>query len=116
MLFELIPGKLIGLFNPTEEMMTLGVRALQIIAICFPFAALGIVSSTLFQALAKGTYSLVLSLLRQLVVLVPAAWILGRVTGNVASVWWAFPIAELFSLAVSILFFVMLYRNKIRKM
>ena len=116
LLFELIPGKLIGLFNPTEEMMTLGVKALKIIAGCFPFAALGIVSSTMFQALAKGTYSLIISLLRQLVVLVPAAWLLGRITGNVSSVWWAFPIAELVSLCVSITFFVILYRKEVKNM
>ena len=116
LLFELIPAKLIGLFNPTEEMMNIGVKALQIIGICFPFAALGIVSSTMFQALARGTYSLIISLLRQLVVLVPAAWLLGKVTGEVTAVWWAFPIAELFSLGVSIFFFVRIYGKEIRKM
>ena len=116
LLFELIPGKLIGLFSPTEEIMTIGVRALQIIAACFPFAALGIVSSTMFQALARGTYSLIISLLCQLVVLVPAAWLLGRITGEVTAVWWSFPIAELVSMGVSISFFIRIYQKEIKKM
>ncbi|MBR6323021.1 MAG: MATE family efflux transporter, partial [Lachnospiraceae bacterium] len=112
LLFELIPGKLIGLFSPTEEIMTIGVRALQIIAACFPFAALGIVSSTMFQAPARGTYSLIISLLCQLVVLVPAAWLLGRITGEVTAVWWSFPIAELVSMGVSISFFIRIYQKE----
>ena len=116
LLFEFMPAKLIGFFNPTEEMLGIGIRALQIIAICFPFAALGIVSSTMFQALAKGTYSLIISLLRQLVVLVPAAWLLGRITGEVTAVWWSFPIAELVSMGVSIFFFIRIYRKEIAKM
>ena len=116
LLFELAPEALIGLFSPTEEMMRIGVKALRIIAICFPFAALGIVTSTLFQALAHGTYSLVISLLRQLAILVPAAWLLAKITGEVTAVWWAFPIAETLSLVVSFVFFTIIYRNQIRPM
>ena len=67
--------------------------------------ALGIVSSTLFQAVGRGVYSLIVSLMRQLVVLVPAAWVLARITGEVNAVWWAFPIAEVFSLIASIFLF-----------
>ena len=111
--FMLFPEALIGIFNPTPEMMELGVPALRIIASCFLFAALGIVSSTLFQAMGRGTYSLVISLMRQLVVLVPAAWLLATVTGQVQAVWWAFPIAEVVSLVCSILFFLRLYRKEI---
>ena len=70
-------------------------------------------SSTLFQAMGRGTYSLVISLMRQLVVLVPAAWLLATVTGQVQAVWWAFPIAEVVSLVCSILFFLRLYRKEI---
>ncbi len=113
MIFLLLPDKLLGIFNPSPELLEIGVPALRIICSCFPFAALGIVSSTLFQSVGRGTYSLVISLMRQLVVLVPAAWILAQVTGVVGAVWWSFPIAELFSLAASIAFFLYLYKKEI---
>ena len=111
--FLLFPGQLIGIFNPTSEMLELGVAALRIICICFPFAALGIVSSTLFQAMGRGTYSLTISLMRQLLILVPTAWLLAKLTGMVSAVWWAFPAAELVSLVCSIAFFVHLYKTEI---
>lgn len=114
LLFLLFPQWLLGIFSATPEMLEIGVPALRIICSCFLFAALGIVSSTLFQSVGKGTYSLVISLMRQLVVLVPAAWILAKVFGNVNAVWWAFPIAEVVSLAASVIFFLRLYRKEIR--
>ena len=116
LLFLLLPEWLIGLFNPSEEMMALGVPALRIVSSCFLLAALGIISSTLFQAMGNGTSSLVITLLRQLVVLVPAAWLLTRLTGGVEAVWWAFPIAEAVSLAFSVIFFLRLYRTEISHM
>ena len=116
LLFQLAPGWLIGLFNPTPDMLSIGIRALRIICICFPLTALGIVSSTMFQAMGHGTYSLVISLMRQLVILVPAAWLLARLTKEVTYVWWAFPIAELISLGASIFFFLILYRKEIKPM
>lgn len=111
--FLLLPEQLLGIFSPSPELLTIGVPALRTICACFLFAALGIVSSTLFQAVGKGTYSLIISLMRQLLVLVPAAWILARLTGEVNAVWWAFPIAECISLAASIFFFLRLYRKEI---
>lgn len=113
LLFLLLPDKLLGIFNPSAELLEIGVPALRIICSCFLFAALGIVSSTLFQATGRGTYSLIVSLMRQLVVLVPAAWLLARFTGSVSAVWWSFPIAECFSLLVSIFFFLRLYKTEI---
>ena len=97
-------------------LLEIGVPALRIICTCFLFAALGIVSSTLFQAVGRGIYSLIVSLMRQLVVLVPAAWLLAQITHQVTAVWWAFPIAECFSLVVSLVLFLRLYRKEIRNL
>lgn len=114
LVFLLLPEQLLGIFSASPKLLEIGVPALRIICTCFLFAALGIVSSTLFQAVGKGTYSLIISLMRQLVVLVPAAGILTAITGNVNAVWWAFPIAETVSLAASVFFFLRLYSKEIR--
>ncbi len=116
LLFLLAPEALIGLFNPTPELMEMGVPALRTICLCFLFAALGIVSGTLFQAVDKGAYSLIVSVMRQLAVLVPAAWLLATLTGSVSAVWWSFPIAEVVSLLVSGFFFLRLYRKELCKL
>lgn len=113
--FMLLPGQLLGFFNPTSELLEVGIPALRIISLCFPLAALGLVSSNMYQAIGKGNYSLIMSLMRQLVVLVPVAWLLAKLTNNVNMVWWAFPIAETVSLAVSIFFLVRLYKNELCK-
>ncbi len=112
--FLLLPTQLLGIFNASPELLAIGVPALRIICTCFVFAALGIVSSTLFQSMGKGVYSLIVSLMRQLVILVPAAWLLATATGQVNSVWWAFPIAETVSLAASVVFFLRLHRQEIQ--
>ena len=83
LVFLLVPQWLLGIFNASDELLEIGIPALRIICTCFLFAALGIVCSTLFQAVGRGIYSLIVSLMRQLVVLVPAAWILAQVTHQV---------------------------------
>ena len=108
-LFETIPGTLLGLFkssNPAENaaLIELGVPALRIIAVHFPVAAICIVIGSTFQAFGKATFSMVVSIMRQLAVLVPAAYLLS-LTGVLTNVWFAFPIAEVMSLAVSLFFF-----------
>ena len=113
--FMLLPGQLLGFFNPTEELLQVGIPALRIICLCFPLAALGLVSSNMYQAIGRGNYSLVMSLMRQLAVLVPVAWLLAKVTNDVGMVWWAFPIAEAVSLAVSMMFFKHLYKTELKK-
>lgn len=113
--FMLLPGQLLGFFNPTEELLQVGIPALRIICLCFPLAALGLVSSNMYQAIGRGNYSLVMSLMRQLVVLVPVAWLLAKATNDVGMVWWAFPIAEAVSLAVSMMFFTHLYKTELKK-
>ena len=112
--FLAAPQWLLSIFNASAELLEIGIPALRIICTCFLFAALGIVCSTLFQAVGKGVYSLIVSLMRQLAVLVPAAWILAQVTQQVVFVWWAFPIAECVSLVVSLLFFLRLYNKEIK--
>lgn len=110
--FETFPAHLVSIFNPTDELLRIGVPALRIIATHFPLAAIGITMSTLFQATGKGIYSLIQSLLRQLAVLVPAAWLLAKI--GLEAVWFAFPIAEVASLLVTIVFFTRLYNKEIR--
>ena len=111
--FELIPGTLLSLFNLSDSFMTMGRTALRIIAIHFPVAAVCIALGASFQALGNGIYSTIVALCRQLVVLLPAAFLLS-LSGNVNMVWWAFPIAEMMSLTVTLICFVRIYRRKIK--
>ncbi|WP_242622811.1 MATE family efflux transporter [Lachnoclostridium sp. Marseille-P6806] len=113
--FELFPALLLRLFNASEDMLAIGVPALRIIAIHFPAAGASILMGSIFQAFARSIYSLIISIGRQLVALIPAAWLLAQ-TGSVVNVWWAFPIAELVSLILSICFFLKLYRNTVMKL
>lgn len=102
-IFQAIPGTLLGMFNATEEMLSLGKVALRTISVSFIFAGFSIVSISCCQALGKSIYSLYVSIGRQLVVLIPSAFLLSLI-GNVDFVWWAFPIAELMSLALCVVF------------
>ena len=110
--FELIPGVLLKMFNASPDMMAMGTQALRIIAVHFPLAACGIVMGSIFQALGQSFYSLIVSLGRQLIVLIPVAWLLS-LTGNVNNVWWCFLIAEFVSLMLSLLFFRRVYRRQV---
>lgn len=110
--FQLIPQVLLGFFNPSEEFMTIGVGALRVLCLPFPVAAICIMLSASFQALGNGIYSTIVSLCRQLVVLLPAAYLLS-LTGSVHNVWWAFPIAEVMSALITGLLFARLYRRKV---
>ena len=111
--FELIPGTLLGIFNLSDSFMTMGKQALRVIGIHFPVAAICIALGASFQALGNGIYSTITALCRQLLALLPAAWLLS-LSGNVDLVWWAFPIAETVSLAVTVICFVRVYRKKIQ--
>lgn len=114
-LFEAIPGVLLGLFSPSEEMLEIGTTALRIIGVHFPVAGFCIVAGSVCQALGKPGYSLINSICRQLVVLLPAAYLLS-LSGNVNLVWLAYPIAEVASGAATIFFFVRIFRQKIKPM
>ena len=110
LVFELFPRQLLSLFSPSAEMIRMGVPALRTIAIHFPLAAFGIVMGSIFQAFSRSIYSLFVSLGRQLVILIPAAWLLAQ-TGNVNNVWWCFMIAETASLVLSLIFFRKIYNR-----
>ena len=111
--FEMAPDLLLDIFNPTPEFSRMGRVALRVIATSFPMAAIGIAISGFFQALGKSTYSALASLCRQLLVLLPAAWVLS-LWGNVDFVWWSFPISEVASLLISLILYRRLFRAKIR--
>ena len=111
--FQLLPDVLLGLFHPSNEFLRIGRGALRIISIHFPLAAIAIALGASFQALGNGIYSTITSLCRQMFVLLPAAYLLS-LTGDVTNVWWSFPIAEVISLVVTLLFFARIYRQKIR--
>ena len=116
--FQLIPQLLMSIFsgeNTGESFMTLGISALRIVSIHFPLAAVGIALGASFQAMGIGIYSTITSLGRQLIALVPAAYLLS-LTGNVNAVWWSFPIAEIISMLLSLYFYSRIYKNKIKPM
>ena len=113
--FELAPQLLLGIFKTDARFMEMGISALRIISIHFPVAAVCIVLGATFQSVGIGIYSTVVSLCRQLLALLPAAFLLS-LAGEVRLVWWAFPIAETISLTVTLLFFLRVYRKRIRPM
>jgi len=111
--FQLVPDLLLGMFNPTEEFLVIGRSCLRTISWSFPVAAVCIVLGACFQALGNGIYSTITSLCRQMLVLLPAAYLLS-LTGNVNMVWLAYPIAEIASGAATVFFFLRIYRQKIK--
>ena len=111
-IFQFLPDKLLGLFAASDAMLAIGIPALRIICPHFLLAGAGIVLSSVFQALGNGVFSLTVSICRQLVVLIPAAWLLSR-TGEVNMVWWSFIIAEVVSLTLSLIFMARINRTVI---
>ncbi len=116
--FLLIPETLMGFFASENQadaaaLVEMGAVALRTICLSFPMAAVGIALSASFQALGVGIYSTISSLCRQLLVLLPVAWLLS-LTGQINTVWMAFPIAEVFSLLVILILYRRIYKNKIK--
>ena len=105
LVFQTIPSLLLGLFNASSEMLTIGVPALRTISLSFVFAGFSVISISACQALGKSIYSLFVSAGRQLVVLIPSAYLLALI-GDVKYVWWAFPIAEVMSLMLCAFFLI----------
>ena len=118
-LFQLFPDVFLSLFEAEGEdagdLLTIGIPALRIISISFLMAGFCIVSSSVFQALGHGGLSLAVSAIRQLVVLLPAAFLLAQ-TGSLDAVWWSFPFADLFATASSILFLRWVYKKEVAPM
>ncbi len=113
--FQLFPDKLLSLFDASATMLEIGVPALRIISIHFLLCGACIVIGSVFQALGNGIYSAVVSFMRQIVVLLPVAYVFSKVFG-LSAVWWCFPIAEAVSLAVSLILLRRIYKNVIDKL
>jgi Na+-driven multidrug efflux pump len=111
---QVFPAQLLGIFNASEHMLSIGVPALRLISLSFAFAGYCIVMGSVFQALGNGVYSMITSIVRQMVVLLPAAFLLS-LSGNVNLVWLSFPIAELFSVTLSTVFLIKIYKEIISK-
>ena len=109
---QLFAAPILGIFEASDEMLRIGVPALRIISLCFVFAGFNIICSSTFQALGNGVLSMIMSIGRQLVVLLPAAYLLS-LTGSVTAVWWAFPIAEIASLIMALFFLRHIFREVI---
>ena len=112
-IFQFFPDALLSIFEPSDTFLELGRTALRVISVHFPIAAVGISLGTSFQALGNGIYATITSLCRQLIALLPAAFLLS-LSGNVHLVWWAFPIAEVVSVTVTLILFARIYKQKIK--
>lgn len=113
LIFQFGPSVLLSFFNASEEMYQMGIPALRILSICFVPAAFSIVLSATFQATGYGLFSMLVSIIRQLVVLCPCAYILGALAG-LTGVWLSFTVAEVFGLGSAIIFFLYVYRKKVK--
>jgi Na+-driven multidrug efflux pump len=111
--FQLFPAQLLALFNATPTMLEIGIPALRTISFCFVFAGFSIIVVSMFQALGNGLFSLIISVTRQLILLLPAAYILSKAFG-LRALWFAYPIAEIGSLLICIFFLKRIYNQKIR--
>ncbi len=109
-LFQIIPDKLLAMFNNDPALIGIGVRALRTISYCFIFAGFCIVSGSVFQALGKGKYSLAMSAARQLLFLLPIAFLFS-LTKNIDLIWFAFPIAELVAVALSLFYIKRIFKK-----
>lgn len=113
LVFQMFPTQIFALFEASDTMLSIGVPALRIISVHFLIAGYCVINSSMFQALGNGVYSMLVSIARQLVVLLPAAYLLS-LTGNINNVWWSFPIAEMVS-AVMCTIFLIRINNKVIK-
>ena len=113
-LFQIFPGVFLGMFNLSDEAInTVGIPALRTISISFIFAGFSIICSAVFQAFGYSLFSMFVSIGRQLVTLLPVAYLLS-LTGNVNYVWWAYPTAEIVCVILSVIFYIYIYKKKIK--
>ena len=111
--FQLFPEKLLMLFNASDDMIAIGKVALRTISLSFMFAGFCIIVGSVFQALGNGMYSLIISFARQIVIILPAAYILSKTVG-LDGVWFSIPLAEIGSVLLTVLFFRQIYKDKIK--
>lgn len=115
LLFQFMPATLLSLFDASEHMLEIGIPALQTISFSFIFAGFCIVASSMYQALGNGVYSLLMSAGRQLVILLPVAFLFAKFIG-LNAVWWAFPISELASTGLCIVFLRKIFKQKLNNL
>lgn len=115
LLFSIFPHQLMMIFDSSEAMLKIGVPALRIISFSFWGASFGIMSSTFFQSVGQGMYSMLVSILRQLVVILPAAYLLGRFFG-LDAIWYAFPIAEVAGVLLTAGLLLRVFKKRIEPM
>ena len=111
-IIQLFPSKLLSLFNPSEEMLRIGIPALRIISLSYSLAGFGIVCDSIYMAFGNGMLSLIVGIARQLLVLLPAAYILS-LFGDVQLIWWSYFIAEVVSTIFSAIFLKYIYNQKV---
>ena len=112
---QFLPGVMLGIFNASPDMLNIGVVALRIISVSFLLAGFNVISSAYFQALGHGVLALWVSIIRQLVVLLPTGWLLS-LAGRLELVWWSFPIAEVVAFILCVIFQRVCYNKIIRPM
>lgn len=112
-IFQTIPDKLLMLFNAHEDMLSMGCIALRVISLSFTFAGICIILSSVFQALGQGIASMFTSIIRQIIILIPTAYLLSLL-GNVNAVWWCMPIAEIASLVATAVFMKKIYKSTLK--
>ncbi len=103
LLFWLVPRFLLGMFSPTEDLIALGIPALRILSVCYVFTGISIVFSSVFQALGEGMLSLIMSIVRQLLIVLPVAYVLA-ITFGLPAVWYALPASEILCTLLAIFF------------
>ncbi len=114
-IFQIFPSQIVSWFGRSNEFLSMGTSAMRIFSLCFVPAAFGTVFSTLFQALGRGTYSLIMTLLRQVIIVLPLSYILTKYIG-VTGVWASYPIAEIFSVLCALILYGRLYRSDIKNL
>lgn len=114
LMFLIFPKELLSIFSATQEIYNIGIPAFRIICTCFMPAAISITFSTLFQAVGKGIYSLIISALRQLVLIIPVAYFMSHI--SLTAVWFSIPIAEVGGFAMTIILVIRIYNDKIKNL
>lgn len=114
LIFQIFPEAILSLFNASEELTTMGATAMRRLSLCFIPASIGVIMTSLFQSVGKGVRSLLMSVLRQLVLILPIAFILSKISIN--TMWFAFPIAELGCTILALIFFIDLNKRDFSKL
>ena len=115
LVFQFLPDKLLGIFQASDEMLVIGIPALRTLTWSFLFGGVTIVLSSVFQALGRGIQSMLISIFRQLLIVLPLAYALSK-TGNLNLVWWAFPVAEVAGMSMSVMYTRRIRRDILSKM